>query len=79
MVLDRDTQPPNQTASVQGQPSSSPMPAAAPMVSRIWMEAPSNATFWTGRSSFSENSMPRAKSSRATPISASSSMSWDRR
>ncbi len=70
MVLDRETQPPNQTASVHGQPSARPTPAATPTVSRIWIVVPSRAIFRTGRSSFSENSMPRANSSRATPISA---------
>ncbi len=46
------------------------------MVSSICSGAPIMATRRTGFRSLSENSSPRANSKSATPISASSSISW---
>ncbi len=76
MVLDRETQPPNHTDSCQLQPITRPSSQPVPMISSSWMGVPIRAMARTGRSSLSENSRPSANSSSATPISASSSMSW---
>ena len=46
------------------------------LVRTIWMGPPIRATLRTGSRSRSDISSPREKSSRATPISASSSISW---
>ncbi len=76
IVLERAIMPPNQVEAAQSQPKSWPMPKPNAILSRIWMGVPIRAMWRTGFSSLRENSMPRAKSSRATPISASNSMSW---
>ena len=75
MVLESEISAPSQIDSRQSSPSSGPISTPTPMVSSIWMGVPISAMPRTGRRSLSENSRPSANSSRATPISASSSMS----
>ena len=76
MVLEREMRAPNQIEDFQSQPIIWPIPYPMAIVSSIWMGVPIRAIFLTGCRSLRENSRPRANRSRATPISARSSISW---
>ena len=69
--------PPKKIPSATGQPSSSPSPSPAAIVSATWAAVPMTATPRTAASSLSENSMPRANIRKMTPTSARAAI-WSR-